>query len=69
MKAVEKRKGIFQFFSEVRAEMRRVTWPTRRETLLTTAFVFVFALVAAIYFLAVDQVVYRLIQFIIHVGR
>jgi preprotein translocase subunit SecE len=59
----------FRFFGEVRTESRKVAWPSRRETLMTTLFVFVFALVAAIYFMLVDNVVYRLIQFLIHLGR
>ncbi|MEI8294918.1 MAG: preprotein translocase subunit SecE [Alphaproteobacteria bacterium] len=58
-----------QFVGEVRTETRKVTWPSRRETLMTTLFVFVFALIAAIYFMLVDNVIYRLIQFVIHLGQ
>ena len=69
----EDKKGIagkaLQFLGEVRTESRKVTWPSRRETLMTTLFVFIFALIAAIYFLMIDQVVYRFIQFIIGLGQ
>ncbi len=60
-----KRKTIKQFFSEVRLEMLRVVWPSHKEVRLTTIFVFVLAVVAAIFFMIVDNVVYRLIQFIV----
>jgi preprotein translocase subunit SecE len=46
-----------KFVREVRTEMSRVTWPTRKETLTTTAFVFVLSVLAAIFFLIVDQLI------------
>jgi preprotein translocase subunit SecE len=48
----------FQFLQQVRTETAKVTWPTRRETLITTAMVFVMALVAALFFLVVDQILH-----------
>ncbi|MGV8948196.1 MAG: preprotein translocase subunit SecE [Candidatus Paracaedibacter sp.] len=71
MKADQKKTGIqqaFEFIPQVRQEVRKVTWPTRRETLMTTAFVFGFAVIAAIYFMLVDQVVYRLVHSILGFG-
>ena len=47
----------FAFFQQVRNETSKVTWPSRRETLITTAMVFVFTLCAAIFFLIVDWVI------------
>ena len=47
----------FEFLQQVRAEASKVTWPSRRETLITTAMVFVFAIVASIFFLVVDRVI------------
>ncbi len=44
-----------QFVREVRAEVAKVTWPTRRETLVTTGLVFAMAAMAAIFFFVVDQ--------------
>ena len=44
-----------QFLREVRAEVARVTWPTRKETLVTTGLVFAMAAAAAIFFFFVDQ--------------
>jgi preprotein translocase subunit SecE len=47
----------FEFLQQVRAETSKVTWPTRRETILTTIMVFVMATVAAIFFLIADQII------------
>ncbi len=44
----------FQFIQQVRSEISKVVWPTRRETLLTTAMVFAMAFFAAIFFFLVD---------------
>jgi len=44
-----------QFLQEVRQEATKVTWPTRKETGISTAMVFVFVILAAIFFLIVDQ--------------
>ena len=44
-----------QFISEVRAEVAKVTWPSRKETLVTTGLVFAMAALAAIFFFVVDQ--------------
>lgn len=46
----------FKFLQEVRAEGQKVTWPTRKETTVTTIMVFVMVFVASIFFLAADQV-------------
>jgi len=45
-----------KFIEEVRQEVSRVTWPTRKETVVTTAMVFVMVFIAAAFFFVVDQV-------------
>jgi preprotein translocase subunit SecE len=45
-----------KFIEEVRQEISRVTWPTRKETMVTTAMVFVMVFIAAGFFFLVDQV-------------
>lgn len=45
-----------KFIREVRSEISKVIWPTRRETMISTAMVLVLAFVAALFFLAVDGV-------------
>ncbi len=47
----------FQFIQQVRSEISKVVWPTRRETLLTTAMVFAMAFFAAIFFFLVDLLI------------
>lgn len=43
-----------KFIQEVRAEVAKVVWPTRRETLTTTLMVFLMSALAAIFFFLVD---------------
>jgi len=45
-----------EFIQQVRQEVSRVTWPSRKETMVTTAMVFVMVFVAAAFFFLVDQV-------------
>jgi preprotein translocase subunit SecE len=59
----------FQFLQEVRSETAKVTWPTRKEVMVTTAMVFVLAIVAAIFFTLVDQIIRFLLTTILGVGR
>lgn len=58
-----------EFIPQVRQEVKKVTWPSRRETILTTSFVFIFAVIAAIYFALVDQLAYKVIEFILGLSR
>ena len=57
-----------QFIREVRQEVSKVTWPTRKETGITTAMVFVMVFLAAMFFLAVDWVLSWAIQIILNIG-
>ena len=57
-----------QFIREVRQEANKVTWPTRKETGITTAMVFLMVVLAALFFFLVDTVVAKVIQLILGVG-
>jgi preprotein translocase subunit SecE len=57
-----------KFIREVRSEVSKVTWPTRKETVTSTIIVLVLAFIAAIFFLAVDGVFGYLIQKILGLG-
>jgi preprotein translocase subunit SecE len=46
-----------KFAREVRNEVAKVTWPSRKETLVTTGLVFAMAAMAAAFFFAIDQIV------------
>ena len=50
----KKKTSIPQFFSQVRAEMRKIVWPSRKETWITSVMVFLMVLIASIFFWVVD---------------
>ena len=58
----------FTFMQQVRAEVAKVTWPTRRETVITTVMVFLMVLLAAVFFLAVDQILGFGVGFLLDLG-
>jgi preprotein translocase subunit SecE len=58
----------FRFFREVRAEVAKVTWPTRKETTITTIMVFTMVLLAAIFFFLVDQVLSFALKIVLGLG-
>ena len=58
----------FKFMQEVRAEAQKVTWPTRRETAITTAMVFVMVAVASVFFLIADQIMRLVVTFLLGIG-
>ena len=58
----------FKFLQEVRVEAQKVTWPTRRETAVTTAMVFVMVAIAAVFFLLADQVMRMFVTLILGIG-
>jgi preprotein translocase subunit SecE len=55
----------FKFMQEVRSETAKVTWPSRRETTITTIMVFVMVALASIFFFLADQVIRLLITFLL----
>ena len=59
----------FQFLQQVRAETAKVTWPSRRETMVTTIMVAIMVTVAAIFFLVIDQVLGFTIGELLQIGR
>ena len=62
------RTNVAQFFREVRQETSKVTWPTRRETAISTGMVFLMVVFAAIFFFAVDQIIATAIRFLLGLG-
>ena len=63
------RTNPFEFLQQVRTEVSKVTWPTRRETLITTFMVLLMSVAAALFFLGVDWVLSVLVKFILGLGR
>ena len=58
-----------QFIQEVRQEAAKVTWPTRRETLITTGLVIAMVVLASLFFLAVDEVLQLAVRFVLNIGH
>jgi len=54
-----------EFVRQVREEARKVVWPTRRETLISTVMVLVLVFLAAVFFVFVDWIAGGLIRTII----
>jgi preprotein translocase subunit SecE len=57
-----------QFVREVRQELAKVTWPTRKELAVTTVSVFVMAIAMALFFFVVDQIIAWIVQAILGFG-
>ena len=57
-----------QFLREVRTEGSKVTWPTRRETMISTGMVFVMVILAAIFFFVVDELLSYGVKLIFGLG-
>ena len=55
----------FEFFQQVRQETRKVTWPSRRETVITTIMVLILSAVAALFFMGVDAILKWVVDLIL----
>ena len=58
-----------QFINEVRQEVSKVTWPTRKEVWFTTVAVLFMVTLASIFFMLADQLLGQLVSFILGLGR
>jgi preprotein translocase subunit SecE len=59
----------FTFLQQVRAEVSKVTWPSQRETMISTAMVIVMAFMAAIFFFLADQIMGFGVEFLLGLGK
>ena len=57
-----------EFMEQVRAEASKVTWPTRKETMVTTLMVFIMVVLAALFFLAADQILSWIVSLTLGLG-
>jgi preprotein translocase subunit SecE len=67
--APKKRTSIPQFASQVRAEGRKIVWPSRKETWITSVMVFIMVVIAAIFFFVVDTGLAFASRFILALGQ
>jgi preprotein translocase subunit SecE len=57
-----------EFIEQVRAEASKVTWPSRKETMITTLMVFVMVVLSALFFLATDQILSWIVGLTLGIG-
>jgi len=57
-----------EFLRQVRQEVARVTWPTRKELAVTTAMVFAMAMVVAVFFFVVDEILAYFVRVVLGLG-
>ena len=62
-------KNPITFLHEVRQEVSKVTWPTWKEVWITTDMVLVMVALTSIFFLLADQIILRVVQFILGAGQ
>lgn len=55
----------FEFIQDVRTEARKVTWPSRRETTITTGMVLIMVVLAAVFFVAVDEIIHFVVSLVL----
>ena len=60
--------GLVEFFAQVRSEVRKVTWPSKKETTASTISVFIMVTIAAVFLYFADQIIAWLIQLIMSLG-
>jgi len=58
----------FKFMQEVRQETSKITWPSRRETFITTIMVFVMSALAGVFFLLSDQIIRMVVTLVLGIG-
>mgnify|MGYP001627874054 FL=1 len=57
-----------EFFKQVKSEAKKVTWPTRQETTVSTIFVFIMVAIASVFLYFADQIIAFLVQMIMNIG-
>ena len=62
------KKNPAQFVRQVRQEINRITWASRRETMFASLSVFVMALIASVFFLLVDLMLSNIVQYLLSFG-
>ena len=57
-----------EYIRQIRREAGKITWPTRKEVVITTIMVCILVAFAAVFFLVADQILSRVIKFILALG-
>ena len=61
-------KNPLKFFQEVKQEAFRITWPTKKDTMMGELMVFALSSIAAIFFLLLDQILRFLLNFVLTIN-
>lgn len=56
------------YFRQVKAEMKKVTWPTRKETTVSAIAVFIMVLISSVFLFLADQAIAFLVRLILSFG-
>lgn len=67
-KSADKKVGPVKYVGQVRQEARKVTWPTNRETMVTTLLVMVMVILMGAFFFVVDWILATVIKLILGFG-
>ena len=67
--APKKRTNLIQFAREVRAEARKITWTSWRETWITSVMVFIMVVMTALFFLVVDEALGQGMKFLLNAAK
>ncbi len=59
----------FQFLQDVRSEAKKVVWPSRRETMITSGLVILMVLASSLFFVVVDWVLRMGVGFMLRIGQ
>ena len=62
------RTNPFEFLQQVRTEVSKVTWPSRKETLVTSIIVFIMVIIACIFFFLTDSVIGFVVRLVLGIG-
>ena len=62
------RTSPIEFLKQVRSETKKITWPTKQETIQGTIAVFIMVVVASLFLFVADQVISVIIRFILGLG-
>lgn len=69
MSKAEEKTSPLAFFRQVRSEAKRVSWPTRPETVSSTIAVFVMVVIASLFLFLADQVIGYVVELILGLGN
>ena len=61
-------KNPLKFLQEVKQEAFRITWPTKKDTMMRALMVFALASIAALFFLLIDQILRFSLNFLLNIS-